>query len=77
MISECGVSGVVVALASAIRHAARRRQDGVDDPLVTDKTAGRVWRFARMLRLRNAADDVRNALAPDDDSDEPELRRAA
>ncbi len=63
MIAECGVSGMVMALASAIRLVSRRRPLGVegDDPLATHVTASRLVRCVRKLRRMVAADDVREA----------------
>lgn len=67
MVAECGVTGVIHALGSAIKLAAQNGRVAVRDPYLTEKNAARVKRFASTLRRRHAADDVWSGLEPDED----------
>jgi hypothetical protein len=58
MVAECGVTGVIHALGSAIKIAVQNDRGAVRDPYLTEKNAARVKRFASTLRRRHAADDV-------------------
>jgi hypothetical protein len=79
MIAECGVSGIIIALASATRRAAKDRALFDDDGghLITEKNAGRISRFAWTLRFRSAADEVRDSLAADVEDDAGEYPPAS
>jgi hypothetical protein len=63
MVRECGATGVLNALGSAMKIAAQNGHAAVHDQYLTERNANRVKRFAATLRLRNARDDVRDILA--------------
>ncbi len=70
MVAECGVTGVIHALGSAIKIAAQNGRKAMRDPYLSEKNANRVKRFASTLRRRHAADDAYRALGSDDIDDE-------